>query len=99
MSVLDQEIKLGLQESQHTALARVGCSREVRLLLSQLLTPVQERIKMEDILLHGWMVKQDLAVRVPVKQLDGDQELQLAKSVQTRLGLSNWTPAQILVSW
>ena len=54
---------------------------------------------MEDILLHGWMVKQDLVVRVPAKQLDGDQELQVAKSVQTRLGLSNWTPAQILVSW
>ena len=53
---------------------------------------------MVDILLHSWMVKHDLVVRVPVKQLDGDQELQVAKSVQTRLGLSNWSPAQILVS-
>ena len=54
---------------------------------------------MVDILHHGWMVKPHLVVRVPAKQLDGDQELEVAKSVQTRLGLSNWTPAQILVSW
>ena len=72
-----------------------SCSEEVRELLSKVLTSVQDRLRAEDILSHAWL--SGLGSVSQRKRLELEQELEVAKSVQTRLGLNCWAPNQILV--
>ena len=76
-------------------LMAAGCSEEVRELLSKVLTSVQDRLRVEDILSHAWL--SNLGSLSQMKRLEVEQELEVAKSVQTRLSLTRWSPTQILV--
>ena len=93
-----KEIKQGLRSDHHDALKVVCCSQEGRDLLANILTTVEVRLRGQEILSHDWLNLGDPAGPPPTQGLDHDQELQVAKSIKTRLNLRNWSPAQILVS-
>ena len=73
------EIKEGLRNSHSFALQAAGCSEDVRRLLSGLLTRVEDRLRLEDVLSQDWLSP---VSRLTGQELGHSQELELAKEVK-----------------
>ena len=78
-----EEIQAGLQVSHSLALRAAGCSEDGRKLLSQVLTRLEVRLRLEDIRSHGWLSQAtSSASRLTGRGLDQSQELEVAKEVK-----------------
>ena len=78
-----RQIRKGLQDSHSFALIAAGCSEEVWSLLSEILTRVEDRLSLEDIVSHDWLSPVTSSVSKLIGQeLDHSQELEVAKEVK-----------------
>ena len=91
---LIKQIKLGLTDSHFKSLDHI--SVEAKVMMNHVLTvEADKRIKIPEILDHHWFTDLDIPDEA-LPQLSPESQLDVAKSVQSKLKLSNWTPNQIL---
>ena len=77
-----RQIRKGLQDSHSFALIAAGCSEEVWSLLSEILTRVEDRLSLEDIVSHDWLSPVTSSVsKLTGQELDHSQELEVAMEV------------------
>jgi len=92
---LYEQIRNGLSESNFNLLKSV--SIEARKLLCNILTvDVSKRIIMPQIKLHSWFADEEFSEDSGYSDLTLDMQMEVAKSVQTKLKLDQWNPTQIL---
>ena len=89
------QIKKGLSETNLKLLRSL--SSKAMMLLCQLLTvDVSKRITMDQIKNNAWLMDADFSEESYYQDLSLDQQMDIAKMVQTKLKLSQWSPTQIL---
>ena len=77
-----EKISQGLQISHYFALTAAGCSEAAWRLLSQILTRVEFRLRLEDIRSHDWLSPvSSSTLMLEMLELDLNQELEVAKEV------------------
>ena len=92
---LYEQIKMGLSEANFNLLRSV--SIEARKLLCNILAvDVSKRIQMPQIKCHSWFSDEDFSEESGFQDLSLDMQMEVAKSVQTKLKLDQWNPTQIL---
>merc|ERR1712227_584651 len=92
---LYEQIKMGLSEANFNLLRSV--SIEARKLLCNILAvDVSKRIIMQQIKFHSWFVDEEFSKDSGYPDLTLDMQMEVAKSVQTKLKLYQWNPTQIL---
>ena len=94
---LFDQIKLGLGEDHTRTLDSVSASSEVRMLLNRVLTvEATQRITIPQALSDPWFDDLDTIEAEVRSDLSLSQQLEVAKRVQDKLKLLQWSPEQIL---
>jgi len=92
---LYEQIRNGLSEINFNLLNSV--SIEAKKLLCNILTvDVSKRITMPQIKFHSWFADEDFSEDSSFPDLTLDMQMEVAKSVQTKLKLDQWNPTQVL---